>query len=204
MPRDKTESHKRVIAAAKAEFLEKGFNNASMRSIGARAGMTSAGLYRHYKNKEDMFSALVQPAVEIINKWNKEHKEYQYRKFESGAERNEIFSSNDTDLVRMIIRECKDEFRLILVCSQGTKYENFVHDIVEYQQKETMKAMKYLKEHGMPVKDISEEELHMIYSAYDTAVLQPLAHDWPIEKAEKSLNTIEEFFMPGWRKLMGF
>ena len=37
-----------LIEAAKKEFLEKGYEGASIRSIGARAGMTSAGLYRQY------------------------------------------------------------------------------------------------------------------------------------------------------------
>ena len=54
MPRDKTASHIQVMEAVRAEFLEKGFEKASVRSIAARAGMSAAGLYRHYKNKEDM------------------------------------------------------------------------------------------------------------------------------------------------------
>ena len=37
MPRDKTLSHIKVNKAIKEEFLEKGFENASIRSIGARA-----------------------------------------------------------------------------------------------------------------------------------------------------------------------
>ncbi len=44
MPRDKTLSHEKVRKAVKEEFLEKGYEDASIRSIGARAGMTSAGL----------------------------------------------------------------------------------------------------------------------------------------------------------------
>ena len=52
MPRDKTESHIKVNIAIREEFMEKGFEGASIRSIGARAGMTSAGLYRHYPDKE--------------------------------------------------------------------------------------------------------------------------------------------------------
>ena len=48
MPRDKTKSHIKVNIAIREEFMEKGFEGVSIRSIGARAGMTSAGLYRHY------------------------------------------------------------------------------------------------------------------------------------------------------------
>lgn len=39
MPRDKTESHIKVNIAIREEFMEKGFEGASVRSFGARAGM---------------------------------------------------------------------------------------------------------------------------------------------------------------------
>ncbi len=44
MPRDKTASHARIMAAAREEFLEYGFKKASMRRIGDRCGMTAAGI----------------------------------------------------------------------------------------------------------------------------------------------------------------
>ena len=43
MPRDKTINHIRLMAAAREEFLEYGFEKASMRSIGKRCGLTAAG-----------------------------------------------------------------------------------------------------------------------------------------------------------------
>ena len=55
MPRDKTATHVKLMAAARREFLEVGFEKASMRSIGERCGMTAAGLYRHCRDKEDLF-----------------------------------------------------------------------------------------------------------------------------------------------------
>ena len=48
MPKDKTASHARVLAAAREEFLAYGFEKASMRRVGERCGLTAAGLYRHY------------------------------------------------------------------------------------------------------------------------------------------------------------
>ncbi len=69
MSRDKTESHKRVLAAAREEFMEYGFENASMRRIGERCGMTAAGLYRHCKDKAGLFEELVTPSIDKINEW---------------------------------------------------------------------------------------------------------------------------------------
>ncbi len=55
MPRDKSVSHIKIMAAAKTEFMEMGFEKASMRSIADRCGMTAAGIYRHCIDKEDLF-----------------------------------------------------------------------------------------------------------------------------------------------------
>ena len=40
MPKDKTISHVRVMAAARDEFMEYGFEKASMRRVGERCGLT--------------------------------------------------------------------------------------------------------------------------------------------------------------------
>ena len=40
MPKDKTETHERIIPAAMKIFLEKGFEKATMREIAEEAGIT--------------------------------------------------------------------------------------------------------------------------------------------------------------------
>ena len=64
MSRDKTTHHEMIITAARNEFMTYGFADASMRRIAAAAGMSVAGLYKHFANKEEMFSALVEPACQ--------------------------------------------------------------------------------------------------------------------------------------------
>ena len=204
MPKDKTASHERIVIAAKAEFLEKGFEKASMRDIGERAGITPAGLYRHYKNKEDMFNELVKPALDSLYKWYKKHVDTKYAEINKGVSKNELFNDNMIVFMREEIYPYEDEFRLLFQCAQGTKYENFIHDIVRVQQKDLLKTMKFMKEKGMKVKEISEEEMHMIMSAYTTALFEPFIHNFSRERAEECLRTIEDFFMPGWQKLLGF
>ena len=91
MPKDKTASHIKIDLAMKAEFLEKGFAGASIRSIGERAGMTSAALYRHYTNKEDMFSSLVEPLINDMDMWTKRHKSVKYSLVDSQADTGIFF-----------------------------------------------------------------------------------------------------------------
>ena len=64
MPRDKTENHEKIVAAAFREFMDHGFQEASMRRIASACGMSASGLYKHFPSKEAMFAALVEPAID--------------------------------------------------------------------------------------------------------------------------------------------
>ncbi len=203
MPRDKTLSHEKVKKAVKEEFLEKGYEDASIRSIGARAGMTSAGLYRHYADKEDMFNAMVEPLIESIKEWTGKHTSRKYDLLEGNVSDDKLFGENFVDMVKKVILPRRDEFILLISRSAGTKYENFIHDYVEDNQKEFMEAIRYLKRKGYQTAELSEEELHMLLSAYLTACFEPIIHDYDDTKVIKYLNTVQEFFMPGWLKIMG-
>ena len=204
MPRDKTLSHIKVNKAIKEEFLEKGFKAASIRSIGARAGMTSAGLYRHYADKEAMFDAMVEPLVEEIKAWTVRHTEGKQRLVETQAKKSDIFGESFVDMVREVILPRRDEFRLLMTCSAGTKYENFIHEYALENQKQLLEAIRYFRKKGYPASDIDEEELHMLLSAYLTACFEPIVHDCDEAMIDRYLSTIQEFFMPGWLKIMGF
>ena len=153
MPKDKTASHIRIVEAMKAEFLEKGFSDASIRSIGQRAGLTSAALYRHYSSKEAMFCAVVEPLVQEIQ--------------------------------------------------QRMKYENYIHDFVEANQGDLANAIDWMKAQGYPAIHLEQEELHMLLSAYITAIIEPIIHGYPDEKITAYLDRMSDFFMPGWMKMMG-
>ena len=203
MPRDKTLSHEKVNRAIREEFLEKGFEGASVRSIGARAGMTSAGLYRHYTDKAAMYDSMVEPVIKSIEKWSEDHKKTAYYHVENHDNNSDLFAETFLDLIRDIIIPHKDEFRLLLTSSRGTKYENFINDFVSGNQTEMMKMFGYLKSKGYPVKEVSEEELHILLSAYLTACFEPVIHCFGDEQIESHLNTVREFFLPGWRNLMG-
>lgn len=203
MPKDKSASHIKVLKAIRDEFIEKGYEEASIRSIAQRADMSSAGLYRHYKDKEDMFAAVVQPLIEQMKEWMERHTKQQYSLVDKNEGKDALYGENLTNLIIEVIFPNKAEFKLLLSQAKGSRYENFIHDFVKEQQGELAGAIHYMKEQGYPACELDEEELHMLLSAYVSAVFEPIIHDYSEEKTKKSLKTINEFFMPGWVKIMG-
>ncbi|MBV7409410.1 TetR/AcrR family transcriptional regulator [Maritimibacter sp. DP1N21-5] len=49
-----------ILAAATQAFARYGYRRTSMADVAAEAGMSRAALYLHFKNKEDIFTSLVQ------------------------------------------------------------------------------------------------------------------------------------------------
>lgn len=210
MPRDKTLSHERIIRAARDEFSEYGFEKASMRRIGKRCGLTAAALYRHFDSKEAMFDALIRPALEDLEKWINEHVSRSEEAIRTcadlpdGKETREIWDSTEIDMMRELIYPRMEEYAMLVNKSHGSKYEDFLDHFVEYQMKMMIPQFKELRQLGLDVKDISEKELHIVTTAYCTALFEPVVHNYSLEDAVQYLDTVEAFFMPGWKNLMGF
>lgn len=61
-----TEGAQRVIEAAKALFLEKGYAGASMARVAEAAGMQKASVYHHFPSKEALFVACVTAGYESV------------------------------------------------------------------------------------------------------------------------------------------
>ena len=62
----------------------------------------------------------------------------------------------------------------------------------------------YFRARGYPIREIGVKELHLLLTAYVTALFEPVIHFYSQEEALNCLNTVEAFFLPGWKHLLGF
>lgn len=65
------QTRQRLLEAAAAEFAEKGLAGATTRAIAARAGINEVTLFRHFGNRQELFSAVVKEvplATPVIGK----------------------------------------------------------------------------------------------------------------------------------------
>lgn len=206
MPRDKTASHEKIVEAAMREFQEKGFERASMKAVADAVGMTSAALYRHFASKQDMFAALVQPAVNALSAWVEKHVASSYDVLErndSGRMWDFEDDYNDARMVLDVMYQQPETFRLLFCCAAGTPYESCVHDMIEQCTDEMMRFLQSCKAQGLSVREIQRDEMHMLISAYCAALLQPIEHGYDRADAERYLKTMVDFFTPGWRMITG-
>ncbi len=55
-----------ILACARAEFFEFGFESASIERIAATANVSKVTIYNHFQNKENLFSAMVGSECQIM------------------------------------------------------------------------------------------------------------------------------------------
>lgn len=203
MPKDKTETYQKILPAAMAEFLEKGFEKATMRNIAEAAGITAAGLYRHFADKEAMFAALVEPVLAQCDAWYSKRKDEDYDYLEQGDLESMWNQGVELQIMLDLVYQNFDVFKLLLCRSEGTKYSNWLHEFVMLEQRETLAYLEAAKKKGVPVRDIRPEELHLLLTAYISAMFEVVVHDFSKEDAQHYLETLAEFFIPGWRIVLG-
>lgn len=203
MPKDKTQTHGKIIPAAMKEFLEKGYEKATMREIARAAGITAAGLYRHFPSKEAMFAALVDPVLKELEQLYQTHKKEDYDYLEQGDLEAMWEKGDDVTLILDLVYAHFDQFKLLLCRSEGTRYADFLHEFTMLEQRETQEYLEAARKKGVPVNDVPEEELHLLMTAYVNAMFQIVAHDFTREQASHYMKTFREFFLPGWRAILG-
>ena len=200
----KLTTYDKILKVAKKEFLANGFEKTSIRDIGKIIGISSTALYRHFENKEAIFATLLKPMLEDIEKMFESREEFYLGDFdlENHLKMWEQ-EPNDLDMLIENIYKYFDEWKLILCRSEGTSYNDFFQMMVNRVQINTLNYIAILKEKGLAVKDVDPIELHFIMSAYYSSVIEIVNHELTYEEAVHYIQTLKDFFYPGWRRLIG-
>ncbi len=194
----------KIHIAAKQEFLDKGFQLASLRNIVKKAGVTTGAFYGYYKSKEELFDALVG-----------EQAKYVFKIFDttlgnfnklSGEEQTKRMTDISGDaMLQMLdyIYDYYDKFKLLILCSEGTQYVDFIHQLVLKETASTYAYIETLKQMGINIKPINNNLIHMVSSGLFTGAFETIVHDMPKEEAREYVRQLQQFYTAGWEELLG-
>ena len=127
-----------IFSAAMQEFLEKGFKSASLRNIVKMAGVTTGAFYGYYDSKEDLFEALVGKHYNfLLDCFRKAQKEF--AEIPPAEQPDNLTSTSGECMYEMLLYayEHLNEFKLILCCSEGTRFSKLIDEMVEIETKKT-------------------------------------------------------------------
>lgn len=193
-----------LLEAGKREFLEKGFQAASMRNIAASIGVTTGAIYRYYADKEAMFDALVSaPANELLERYREIQMEFSALTLEQKL--SNLPEVSDDGQMWMInhIYDNFDAFKLIACCAAGTRYEYYLETLTEIEVNASHVLIEAMEAAGMKLVPIDDELIHIVSSMLFNGMFETVRHDMPREKAVDHMCSLKDFYSAGWFRILG-
>ncbi len=197
-------THEKILDAGKREFLSKGFRDASLRNIVKEAGVTTGAFYGYYKSKEELFEALVElPYTTMMTTYNKAQQTFASLPPEEQPDHMGDISGDCMDWLTDYIYDHLDAFKLLLCCADGTKYEGFIHQMVEIEVEATNHFLAVLRSLGQNVRTMDPQLEHILVSGMFSAFFEIVVHDMPQDQAHGYVKELREFYTAGWKKIIG-
>lgn len=192
----------RILACAKEEFLEKGFSEASLRTIAAKADTTTGSIYSRFKDKEGLFCAVVEPVAEGLTAiFLQTQKNFHDQEPEEQPKLMETYVLSGMDEMLDYVYDHFEEFQLLLDASYGTRYQDFVEHLVEIETEYTYKyidATQSTREGSM----ITEEFIHIMARAMFDSMFEVVRHHMDRDTARKYLHMLEKYHYGGWSAMI--
>ena len=188
-----------ILEAAKAEFLERGFAEASMRTIAERAGFTTGMLYSRFADKSEIFRELVEgPADELYNYFMTVQNEFAGYSPEYQRREMHPYVAQKIDRMVDLIYDNFDAFKLILCKSGGTSYEYYVDKMIDVETESTFHFIDAVKGAGYEIADIRKDLAHMLASAMFNGMFEVVRHRMKKADADKYIRLLNRYHMQGF------
>ena len=141
-----------IQRAAMQEFLDKGFQGASLRQIVKNAGVTTGAFYGYFSSKEALFNALVEPhAAALMGKFMEAQITFAELPEDEQPAHMGVESGTYLDWMVDYICQHREPVKLLLTRAEGTSYEHFVHNMVEVEVEYTLQYMEVLRRLGKDI-----------------------------------------------------
>jgi len=191
----------RILIVAKKEFILNGYANASLRKIADECNISATALYRHFKNKEAIFDAVLEPLVNKFDNISKEVEQLDYELLKQNRldevwsiENNQSFHfellfAENMDLVKLAVKERKEWFKRL---------------ILDVEKESTYKYLDKMRDIGYNIKDFNKIAFESLMDSYLEAYINLLKLNVAKEELLEICKVINEFYTVGFRNMLGF
>ncbi|PWJ47316.1 TetR/AcrR family transcriptional regulator [Faecalicatena contorta] len=193
----------KLLECAKEEFLENGYENASLRTIAAKAGSSKGSIYFRFTDKESLYRELVQPVVDgfcgLLGMMLGEFEAM------SGTEQKErAISYADGGFPQIVdyIYEHFDMFRLLMMSGENKAAQELMHRIVEIDVACTMQFIEQTGNDAVSSGRLTADLAHLLSSAFYSGVFEVVVHDMPQEQANIHIQRMRLFYNAGWKSIL--
>lgn len=181
-----------LLASAKTHFLTNGYEKASLRKICASAGVTTGALYFSFKNKEDLFNALVAPTLEQVDRV------LTYLDEQVLQQNGKAFDEKKfNDYIFGFLIDNREGLRLLMARAEGSQYESFaskIHGIVEKLMAHYAKTVGEV--------EMDPQVVSILTNMYFTAVSDLISRDYDREEMTRVARALRTCMEQGFYAML--
>lgn len=194
----------RILSCARAEFLDKGYTDASLRSIAAAARTSTNSIYVRFKDKEGLFSAIVEPALnEMTERFLKIQEEFcRMDRMQQASHMAEYADGGAMELVNYMYDHL-DVFRLLLDASYGTRFHNFVDELVRIEVEYTCRYMTQAGCAAHMDDAMTQKLLHIVTTSRFEGIFEVIRHGMSREEAAEYIELLSRYHRTGFFAVFG-
>ncbi len=194
----------RILSCAQAEFLDKGYTDASLRTIAAAAETSTNSIYVRFQDKEGLFSAIVEPVLnEMIERFVKIQETFhRMDRAEQAAQMPDYADGGTMELVEYMYDHL-DEFRLLLDASYGTRFHNFVDELVRIEVEYTYKYMEAVGSTAQLGDATTQRLLHIVTTSRFESIFEIIRHGMSLEEAREYIGLLSRYHRTGFLAVFG-
>ena len=194
----------RIVDAAKREFLDKGYVEASLRTIAAEADTSTNSIYVRFGDKEGLFSAIVEPVLnEMTERFIRIQERFHLMTPEEQAERMPKYADGGTSELIDYMYEHSEEFRLLLDASYGTRFHNFVDELVRIEVEYTYKFMEAVGYSDKFGDAVTQKLLHIVTTSRFESIFEIIRHGMSREEATEYIELLSRYHRCGFIEIFG-
>ncbi|MCR4937866.1 MAG: TetR/AcrR family transcriptional regulator [Lachnospiraceae bacterium] len=185
----------RLLASAREEFLKNGFLRADLKTICDNAQVTTGAVYKRYKGKEELFSAVVGEVVNALDLFLENRAKTDFSTLTDDEIRASWKMSYDSmiPMFRML-RSYGDDFKILIDRSAGTRFENFSHDYVIRMSYAYEQFYNEAYKRGIAKAKVSRDEFHILLTSFWSSICEPFVHDMSEKQMEEHCRVMCRFF----------
>ena len=194
----------RILSCAKAEFLDKGYTDASLRTIAAAAETSTNSIYVRFQDKERLFSAIVEPVLnEMIERFVKIQETFHRMDRAEQAAQMPYYADGGTMELVEYMYDHLDEFRLLLDASYGTRFHNFVDELVRIEVEYTYKYMEAVGSTAQLGDTTTQRLLHIVTTSRFESIFEIIRHGMSLEEAREYIGLLSRYHRTGFLAVFG-
>ena len=194
--------YEKILECAKEEFLENGFERASIRTIANNANTSTSSIYVRFTDKENLFRSLVDPVANgfIERLQIGLHGFDNMAKEEQQKHRNTCAKQGSLDLIDYIYDNF-DYFKILIMSGEYKLYQEFLHKIVDIDVKYTISHIETTGNDAVVSGRLDTDFAHVLSVAFYSGFFEIIIHNMKKEYAQKHIERLRKFYTNGWQTI---